>query len=238
MEGCTNHTYASGLCGLHYGRKRSGWKPKATCCSVDGCDRKPKARGLCPMHYQRQAMGQPIGTAVPLIASKGEPTLLRCGKRQCPAATKIGQHLYYLRNQDKMKRDARKYAAANRETYQARGAARYQANREAVKAQAKAWVENNREKARALAARKMARRRTWIAQATPSWVDWSAIDAIYAACPKGWHVDHIIPLRHPLVSGLHVSWNLQHLPASVNCSKRNTFDPDSIARLSADIGYP
>lgn len=71
-----------------------------------------------------------------------------------------------------------------------------------------------------------AKRRAAKLQRTPSWLTeehWNKIRELYEICPKGFHVDHAIPLQGRTVSGLHVPWNLQIISAKENLKKNNTF---------------
>ncbi len=67
-----------------------------------------------------------------------------------------------------------------------------------------------------------------VRQATPQWVDKSACNEIYKEAIRKqeqegitYEVDHIVPIRGKDVSGLHVPWNLQVLPAVLNARKSN-----------------
>jgi hypothetical protein len=67
--------------------------------------------------------------------------------------------------------------------------------------------------------------------ATPKWLTkahWNEMNGLYKEARERtekagieMHVDHIIPICGKKVSGLHVPWNLQIIPASANISKSN-----------------
>jgi hypothetical protein len=111
-------------------------------------------------------------------------------------------HLHYVKNKEDYIERAR--AQTNKNTYRKR------------------WKERNKAKVRA----DVLARKRGLKQATPSWLtpeQWDEMNMIYVTCPEGHHVDHIVPLRGENVCGLHVPWNLQHLPAEENMAKRNKF---------------
>lgn len=80
---------------------------------------------------------------------------------------------------------------------------------------------------------KKLRRRHAIERATPIWADRDLIAEIYECTRKlteesgeQWDVDHLVPLRHPLVCGLHVPANLIPMRRDMNVQKGNAMWPD------------
>jgi hypothetical protein len=78
---------------------------------------------------------------------------------------------------------------------------------------------------------KNAKRRASRLNATPAWADLEKIKSLYAMAKwleltvpnQKYHVDHIIPLKNPLVCGLHVETNLSVIRAEANLSKGNKY---------------
>jgi len=112
----------------------------------------------------------------------------------------------------------RKWYAANKAKHKALRDAYRRAHRAEIRAYNRAWRRANLKRmcahSRAYALRKQ--------RAMPAWADRAAIQRIYEQCPAGHQVDHIIPLRGKLVSGLHVENNLQYLPGVENSRKGNS----------------
>lgn len=96
----------------------------------------------------------------------------------------------------------------------------------------KKW--NKTDKGRAAGNFYSAKRKIAKEKRTPSWLsedDWWMIEQAYKLAVLReqmtgikWHVDHVVPLRGKTVSGLHVPWNLQVIPATDNIKKGNKYD--------------
>jgi hypothetical protein len=110
----------------------------------------------------------------------------------------------------------KKYRYKNKETYPI-----------VAKKNRQKWRKANQGKANALAAKYRAKK----LQATPKWLTQAQLNEIaeiyILAQELSWlseeplQVDHIMPLQGKNSCGLHVPWNLQILPKSMNCSKHN-----------------
>jgi len=120
---------------------------------------------------------------------------------------------YYLKNYNKIKEYSKNYRLNNQDKL-----IEYRLNnKEYQKEYNKIYRPNNRNLFNA----REAKRRAIKLNATPRFANLKKIKEIYLNCPKGYHVDHIIPLQNKNVCGLHVEWNLQYLTANANQKKSN-----------------
>lgn len=133
---------------------------------------------------------------------------------------------YARTSKDKISQRTSSYYAANKDRIKQRVQAYRKANRLRVASGQKRYRALNPHKRNALGAAYRAHRK----QAMPPWANSCEILEFYEDARRlritgvRWHVDHIVPLRHPLVCGLHVEYNLQLLPEQCNLSKGNTFN--------------
>lgn len=101
---------------------------------------------------------------------------------------------------------------------------------EARRIRGREWAKKNTDRCNA----KTAHRRALRANAEPPWLSDQQkveIEVFYNRAKRltletgvDHEVDHIVPLNHPLVCGLHVPWNLQVLTAKENRAKANRFE--------------
>ena len=127
--------------------------------------------------------------------------------------SKIWHKKYRLNNKEKIKEISRLYYLNNKEKIKIY----IEKNKERKKKYHKEYRLKNNNLINAL----QAKRRAMKLRATPKFANLKKIKEIYKNCPKGYTVDHIIPLQGNNVCGLHVEWNLQYLTRSENSSKSN-----------------
>jgi len=123
------------------------------------------------------------------------------------------------KNKEKVRAYNRKQNTVNGDKRRKSRLEYYYRNKESCSNAKKAWAKANPEKV-ALARIK---RRYIEKQATVCFSNKRKIKEFYENRPKGYHVDHIVPLNNSFVCGLHVEYNLQYLPASENIKKSNKF---------------
>jgi 5-methylcytosine-specific restriction endonuclease McrA len=135
--------------------------------------------------------------------------------------------VYRLVNREQLLAKKKEYYNSNKEKVLAQRKNYYNSNKEKRLTQMKLWRETNPDKVNA----KTAKRRAQKLRATPPWLtteDYQKIESFYILAKQltqateiPHEVDHIIPLQGKIVSGLHVPWNLQVIPAIENIKKGN-----------------
>ena len=125
-----------------------------------------------------------------------------------------------------MKATAKKWRAENRERHLQMMRNWYAENKDVKNYKDRLWKALNPDKDAASWAKRRAARR----QAVPKWANNERIAEFYKAADflgmvtgEWYHVDHIVPLTHKLVCGLHWEGNLQVITAVDNLKKFNTF---------------
>lgn len=152
------------------------------------------------------------------------------------------QKVYYAENAAKLREEARKNYQANRDRrlslhreWRSRNVERERVYcREYHKKHRHKWAKRISDWCKAhpeFKAFHAQKRRAKLRNAMPSWLtddQIAQIASFYEDCAKvsretgvPHHVDHIIPLQGENVSGLHVPWNLQVIPAAENIRKSN-----------------
>jgi hypothetical protein len=129
-----------------------------------------------------------------------------------PKAAVARARAWYLENKERKREYDAAYRAARRDYWRAVAKRHRDRNPEAKKADTGVRRKRSQE-------------------ATPIWANRFFIKEIYALAiqrtaltGRKWHVDHVIPLKHPAVCGLHVPANLRVVPAEINLRKHNRYE--------------
>jgi hypothetical protein len=135
----------------------------------------------------------------------------------------------YERRKEVQLKKAKAWRSANKDKYREAIQSWRERNPGRSEQTIKEWAKRNPDKVNA----KWMKREASKKMRTPAWLTsdelWMMEQAYDIAAKRtailgfSFHVDHIVPLQGKTVSGLHVPWNLQVLPAKLNQQKSNNF---------------
>lgn len=166
-----------------------------------------------PITEFTQRSGRPIGqfksSCNPCLAKK-QTSYRKANPKKVSASYKK----WYAKNKGKRSEDWRAWYAANKERRAEYWSAYYQDNHSEMIAKRKRQH-----------AVKVLRYPSWLTRAHKKSIEDIYEERARISEETGvlHHVDHIVPLQGELVSGLHVPWNLQVMPADENLTKGNRY---------------
>jgi hypothetical protein len=144
---------------------------------------------------------------------------------------------YYSKNASIANKASRRWNEENSEKNKEAKRLWYLKNSDRQRALHRKWSRENPDQVSA----NSADRRAAKAARTPPWLtsrQCTEIQSYYALAAarskelgRKMHVDHIVPLKGKLVSGLHVPWNLQVIPAEENLSKGNRLNLKNVSNF-------
>jgi len=160
---------------------------------------------------------------------------------ECKPCKRLLDKIYFEKNTEKIRANVAKYRELNKEKSKEAIKKSMLKKEEKYKQLKKQWRELNAEKMRfykqkykksnlSKVRESSASYRSFKLNAIPSWIDKTKISCLYSVAnmlnkygTEKYHVDHIVPLRHKLVCGLHTYENLMVIPAKQNLQKSNKF---------------
>ncbi len=166
-------------------------------CSVTDCNRSYYAKGYCQHHYDKNKRhGSPLFQRQ--LKKFLDCVAPRCDRKRF-AKDMCTKHYAKIRMTGTLE-ELKVYGEASKQKSRERTAK---------------WKRDNWEYYKAY----LCSRKKRVRMATPKWADKTTLISFYKSCPKGFHVDHVVPLNGKNVSGLRVIENLQYLSKIENLKK-------------------